>query len=524
MFLLIVNHIKETGYRVKLPYPLSKIFKARYKHPPEIQETNTDTTGQVAINPMTRSKFSLFNVLRLLGIILFYGSPVAYAAYNTPFAWKAFNSTTRFLGFQPVPTHSSETKEKESTAEVDSFFELHTDMKQIKRTISNHGINFLDLDLNDNGIVFDSNEEVYSLRKKLLESSKESKDSATKNLFTSLIDELDRVETMDNLVWGYDGPDPYNLSQANRPNCQVMGAIQSHLFDVENIQSLKKTIHVTNFVSSNGSFRIDVEIHLNGKVIQVPFEDLVKWMSIENIQQSFSIDNSLFIPYLTRAIEKEVEVPNAEAGSPITVLTDKDYIAIPITGLTDEVLINILTKAPNTPTLITTHSPLNEVTRDLTFNDIIDYWKKVLFNKAITTKYTYSPQAAESFIMNTKQLTQDIQTSIKIEPKKRRLGPKVWRMPRIKSTPDELLTQHVYAVKEVKNLNGESIVTALDSHGYEFNLKLKDIRKHIDSVVSLSNNFPAITNKSISSIAFALLFISALEIARRKIKKPKEQV
>jgi len=76
--------------------------------------------------------------------------------------------------------------------------------------------------------------------------------------------------------------------------------------------------------------------------------------------------------------------------------------------------------------------------------------------------------------------------------------------------PEEVSPYHSYTVKEFKIINGEPIVTLIDSNHIECDLTLKELRQYGRKITSESKNFPAFGEESQKSALLSLAAIIAI--------------
>ncbi len=448
------------------------------------------------------------------------GGIILYALAKNPVIHKGLNETTRFVGVNPSAHKQLETTKDIDGVQVDSFIGNYRGYEKLQKAIQNTKINVNELDLNDNKILFDNKEEIKQLISKLKE--------LDENKYKSEIKLLNEINITSQLIWGTNGPHPYNTIQGSRPNCQIMGAIQGQYLTPENIQNIKGKIQVANFNSQKEDFRIDTIVNLNGRTVYIPFEILAKWMSLKE-GSSDSYDGSLSTGILTYAIEKGVEnyitPPSPFPSAPPTIVTEKNYCHVFTTALSDDDLISVLSKAPETPVYIGTYGPGASSLQEHLVNRIKALPSLVFKNNAVeekvkseTEKDLYSPQQERYFIESVKSQVRDIELGRAFDS-----APTV----RVKSPEDKVLSEHVYTVKEVKKVNDKHIITIIDSHDTEYDLTIEELRKHSAVVIGLSENFPIMGEEGLEAALLALvafLLVSAGSKSLNKIILPEQKV
>ena len=448
------------------------------------------------------------------------GGIILYALAKNPVVYKGLNEATRFVGVNPSAYKQLETVKNVNGVQVDSFVGNYRGYEKLQRAIQETKINVNELDLNNNKTLFDNKEEIQQLILKLKE--------LDENKYKGEIKLLNEINVTSQLIWGTNGPHPYNTIQGSRPNCQIMGAIQGQFLTPENIQNIKSKIRVANFNSQKEDFRIDTIVNLNGRTVYVPFETLAKWMSLAE-GSSDSYDGSLSTGILTYAIEKGVEnyitPPSPFPSAPPTIVSEKNYCHVFTTALSDDDLIAVLSKAPGTPTYIGTYGPGSSSLQEHLINRIKTIPSLVFKNNAVkekvksgTEKDLYSHQEERYFIENVKSQVRDIEE-----------GRAFYSAPiaRVKSSEDKVLSEHVYTVKEVKKVNDKHIITIIDSHNTEYDLTIEELRKHSAVVIGLSENFPVMGEEGLEAALLALIALVLLTKASNGLNRiilPRENV
>ncbi len=454
----------------------------------------------------------------LNGVLGFTGAAVSagvlsYAVFKIPFTYKSLNEFIRLTGSHPIPQMQKELVENIDGVPVDSFVGNYRGYENVQKAIQDSKIKVSDLDFNKNKILFDNKEEIAQLIVRLKE--------LDENKYKNEIKLLNEINTTSQLIWGVSGPHPYNTIQGTRPNCQIMGAIQGQFLTEENVQNLKGKIQVTNFKSQGKDSRIDFRVNLNGQVVQVSFEDLVKWMSDNNESPSRSRDGALSVPVLTYAIEKSVgryiPPPSPYPSAPPTIISGQNYCHIFTTLLSDEDLIEVLSKAPKTPVFLGT---LQEDSKGLP-EQIINKIRERFSNPDIKADDNencefknkddnFSLLQADFFVNDFKNQVKGIQSGTLIDTS---------QTVRYKSPNSRILGNHIYTVKDIKKINGEYITTIIDSHGTECDIKLDELRKRADIVISLSENIPNIGKEGLQTILWAALAVFLISKATSSLNK-----
>lgn len=420
---------------------------------------------------------------------------VIYSLFQTPGTYKALNKIDQLFGRTSNASITTPISENPinniNGIPVDSFVSGYRDFTTIHKAILNTKINPQDLDSNKNNIILDAKGEI----NKLITIFK----SINENRFKDEIKLLEEIKITSQLIWGRNGPNIYITQQNERPNCQVMGVIQGSFTTNQNIQSVKGKVHVLNFNPSPENFRIDTMVKLNNKNIYVPFEALIDWMSIKTGSQSSSKDGSLSVPILTYVIEKELNnyggVPNPFPSSPNTLLLGKNYCLVPISTLSDNELINILSQAPNTPTNLITPRLITKRPETVNiFKDAFSYW-----SESSNLTNSRANLFMHTLLSNLENIKSDTSNPINYA-----------NYPNSKSPLKEIAADHRYTVKDFKKVNNEHITTIIDSNGFEHDLTLDEIRNYTSNIVTEPKNIPLIGAKGTEAILWTLITLMLL--------------
>lgn len=462
--------------------------------------------------------------------------------FKLPITKRAENEFYRYIGEQPAPYSLRFTDKYIDGKPVDRFIAQFDGFESIKevieREVKEGNLKSKDLDLDENGWIFDKPQEIKHLVAKLK--------SVDESKFTYEISLLELINTANQLIWGINSPNAYQPQQWGFDDCQVISALQAQLLTQENIQDIKARVRVTDFNPQDENFRIDTVIELDGRKFFIPYEALIKWMSPPGTAlRTDSSDGSLFVPIFTCAIEQILDdyhgVPNRFTSAAFTLATGKDNGSILIESLSDDELIKILSKAPDTPTFITTKlhnisdSNIGNVKSSLIseysyfFNSLRreeggsskqviqqnEHVPGVNAQKESTIQYpTSSGMKEKDFTGNIQKYMQEIRSTnnditlgankILNEQTKRR------------SFAPDVKPQHAYAVKEFKRSNGQYVVTAIDCDT-EFTLTLEGLRKHGRVIGSKSKNFPYIGGEGRQALLIGLFSILAVFTTAHKL-------
>lgn len=474
-----------------------------------------------------------------------YTAVILFALAKSSFMHLLANNIPQSLGWVPRATANREITPSYDGYLFDRFFQNHNKFDPV-RNIALEESPPRNLDINKTGTILDSPVEIENLRANLAEAKKKSAGTEREKEIEAAITTFDELNTLNQIIWGRD-LNPKNLFQGTRPNCQVMGGNQCLILTEKNIQVLKQTIEVTNYDLSEGNFFIDTVVHLqNGKHIPVPFCDLVKWMSPKHTIPSLSSDNSLAIPILTYALEKELTnnyertfPPGFPSSVPI-VLTGNDYSIMTVSPfylntLTDQELIRVLSQAPDSPILALSWGSYDDFKR----------WTSSKLNAP--KPFEFLPQSDEKageFLLKTKQVAKEVQLGSNTKS-----SPVFFQVPvevpkdltnnvsahnpgaPSSSTPNPTISNstttdtqstdlsrfpdnHVFVIKGYDP--NTKTVTLIDSHGVEYPpLTIDQFREITGAIVVETSHIPPISNETLITYLAALLGIYIL----RKVSK-----
>lgn len=474
-----------------------------------------------------RSARAGIETLRWAGILGLF----TYAAIKTPGSSKVVNDLFRLAGKQPTPVCSSSLENQKTLdgSPVDMFVSQFRDYGKIEQAIKEASIKIEDLDLNSNNILFDESIEIKTLISKLR--------AANSDKYKDEIILLQEIDVASQMLWGKSGPNPYDLIQAGRPNCQAMADIQSLLLTPEGSQILKSKVTVTEFSSSKENLKLSVNVKLNDGTVPISFEIMKKWMSPKEITPSHVKGNYLYLPIFTYALnESSVPyggIPSWLPSSTATLLTGENYNSTLTASLSDEELVKLFSNVNQSPVKITTS---NTKWNNPQWEDIKRDLSEMLEWLTQEERYTYSEEKAKQFIETTRKLAEEITSeghnhsfqNTSSAPKLIMLAslttpimPETINpaLPRQVSKEECLLSTHVYTVKGCKKVDGEYIVTLIDSHGTEFDLTMEQIRNHAFAIIAKSDKIPSIGSEGLIAILIGAGGIAMVRLGSNKLNK-----
>lgn len=445
-------------------------------------------------------------------------------------------TTNRILqstGWAPTPSNSKKSIPGFDENKYDNFFARQSEFGELLTILKDLNINPKTFASPNDGFIFDTRKERQKARELLSEKALHSTNEKTKSDAQSAIAIINRLDVLDQFLFGVDGLDPERFYQGGVPNCQVLAAVKGLCFTEANRQELKSLIEVTNYCLEKDNFYINTIVHLNGEEIPVPYSKIKERMSPRDYTPTSSTDGSLAFPILAYAIEEAANkydtIPHLlQSTSPI-LLTGKDYISIATWSLSNDELKDVLKLAPNTPITVGSYMQFDE----LTISNLKRQWNEK-FNKP---PVIYSPQKEEEFIKSMQQRVIEIESSTKNTPEKNNVTVSVDPLKNVPlaevtaaTLPAEkrkgslfpeqtrqsdrkpltsIVSNHQYAIK---SFDGNEIIVT-DSHGVEYEpLDLESFRKHMFIVVLPRENVP-LTNSN-STIPSLLILISLLLIRK----------
>lgn len=520
------------------------------KHnPTSTKDTNNSEQPLKETKPVGLLRKTLNGTLNVTKALLTLGILSYVTLYKIPGTQKLTNEAYRQTGARPIPSASlnSDKERYLGGVPVDHFVSNYRDFEKIERAVENERIDIEKINSNQNKWVLDESIEINKLIAEL-KSKNESK-------FNEEIKLLEEINLVSGLIWGKKGPATHSISQGGKLICQITSIIQGNTIDNENIQRLKSKIKVSNFNPSLKDFKIDFIVELNGHEISIPFERLIKEMNPLDLsnEHAESIDGTmyrptLYVPVLTYALETELDKfggsPSFSSATPATLLTSNDYCSVDISSLSNGELINILSKAPKTPILISTQryirknngfdiedrlkqikgkledfADFSSEARDSNISDKQEndtsYEAFNVYANEIIEKIkgdNYSKSRAKFLIVRLLNHVHYLKTSEDLSP----IGKEVIKQA-VSNPPTNTLTPyHSYSVKEIKEVNGEYIVTLLDQNK-EFNLTLDELRTYCNKITATTDTFPNFGVESTKSLLISLMLIAAILFLSHKL-------
>lgn len=440
---------------------------------------------------------------RNLHNIVVYTLLLGTAGIFTPGFWKAVNYGLQTNAIELVPRPSNLRNINETYNEVpyDSFFRNFHGFNEILDTIRKANINPFDLDINKNGYILDSKEEVRELILRFEEAKKTTHEKETIEQYNNAINLLTRFNSLSQLIWGTDGPKADNVSQRNEPTCQGMSFLKGLFLTPENTQYAKGLITVTDY-NLGPNPTINTSVRINGKNILVDFSELEIAMSPQGYNPSQSNDGSLFTTILSHAMKKSSpdKIPNIWPSSSPILLTDRNHSTIAIISLTNEELREYLSKAPDTVITVASTFDINDIKNGINYRsnnwvspqyspEKINEFRNAMSDRALLlsstpkgTSTTGQPalvpvsMPAPSSTNTSKGAPPPVQIASSFPPSSAVSG----NNQNIGGAKD-ISQGHIYVIEKYNSEN--DTLTLVDSHGVRINLTGDEIRDRLIAIV-----------------------------------------
>lgn len=475
---MLVNSIRRPTTRIPIPFVGSpSLYPISNKNGEKEKEKQTKSLFRRAIAHFfsrPKSKLDLLKRLISAGI-------VSYAVFKSPALYLGLNNalSSSLLGITPKANAEGIdlpfTKPFLHKENFDNFVKHTDDFQRIHAAIHQSGIeDSQTLDLDKNGIILDIDDEYRHLIDLLERNKSKVQDKDQLSSYEASLKSLKETRELNKILWGKEGPKIDNINQVGG-NCQIVADILGSCFTPENIQRLKSMVRVVDYNLNKKNFYIDCVVYLNGKLVEVKYNELRNWRQIKP-------KDAPEAPYIIAyAIEKELKnnyVPNpyTPSSAASTLLLRQDYSLLPTFALSDATLIQILRHAPY---LIIKFGSYPE-------------------------PGDYTGRIGGYFTGKTTQTEEEIKSRIR--------------------------PYHEYVVKEVKFNNGETkvLVTTLnpDHNRYEeVELTIGELRSHMLTISAPNNLLPLFDSKTLQTylISFALILLIRVGFIKLENLKKKEQ-
>lgn len=411
------------------------------------------------------------------------------------------NEAAKKLALTPKANKTQSIETSDELANYDSFVRNHRTFSEVLYAINEANIQVKDL--SGDGILLNTPEEIDDL---IATFKRVQQTSSSSFNYDMAIDLLNEIKLFDQLIFGTN-PSPDDLRQNNRPNCQVMAAIQAHYLTPQNFQHLKEMIRVEDYSLDENDFYINFIATRNNEPVRIPFQKLAEWMSPEGIIPSSTLRNDLGIPIYTLLIEEKLTedfdgTPSANPAAALTLLTGKNYSSISTLALDDRQLENIFKLAPDTPITVGSYSSTRELLKSIS--------DKFFGHNG----HEYSPEKAKLFVNITQKKTEEIVFhNSTTTTQATNITPEA-TLPKA-----DIITNHVFVVKNISYVNGKPLVHFIDSHGIEYKpLSIEQIRDKISVISMPTNKVPPFSNKSLFALLLAIPSGIGIRIGINRLK------
>ena len=330
--------------------------------------------------------------LRHLAYAIFFG----YAAVKTPGLWLGANNAARGLGKIPGTNEVDLRKiasrsylfpfpeeVNASTTDIDNFVENYEGFPKVLDAAQISKIKDpKPLDENGNHILLDTSREIENLIRLFQDSLETLEDNEDKQKVEEAICLLNEISLVSEKLWGRDGPNLDNIYQHGK-NCQIVADLIGLALTPENIQKLKGSVRVTEFDLKNQYPYINTLVVIGSDAIPVLHNKLAEWYGCDVLavpykgseegESSQIHDPILGTKVLAYAIEKKLQdkytpIPHTLTSSSTTLITGENYSTIPLPFISDETLIEILKKAPDTIIKLGSYPTISDYTTRIAEN------------------------------------------------------------------------------------------------------------------------------------------------------------
>lgn len=267
------------------------------------------------------------------------------------------NESLAKLNLVPNPV---DTQNHKAQNNLDNFVLNFPGSEKITEAILRGEIDQEKLDINTNGRILDTTPEYENLITQLQKKHSESTTESDKIFYEEVINLLTTLKELNKHVWGENGINSDKIFQVDN-ECAIISDVIGSALTEQNIQDLlKANLRITSFDLSGKEPKIDFEVTIGGKRIQIPSYTLNKYRDL------YRFDDSVRGPSaIVRALEKELDENYIidslrPLASSSTLLTNEKYYTIPLALLSDEALEQILKTAPNKIIKIGTFYPETE--------------------------------------------------------------------------------------------------------------------------------------------------------------------
>ncbi len=246
---------------------------------------------------------------------------------------------------------------------IDGFANNFNGFNNVLDLLNQEQIDLSLLDGSTNRILFNNSSDFDKLIEILSTRLKETSDTNKINKYNEAIKTLNDCKILYGIVWGRNRLDPNTIYQYEN-ECNIAAAvIGASLNDKNTNRFLKSNVKILEYDLSRKELILSFGVNVNGKTIKVHHLEI----------NQFSENNKFKAPLgpiaITIAIERELGtnyIPNPY--NPLcasnTLLTGESYYNIPVRSLSQQSLIGIIKKAPNTLITVGTYPRIDEYIGD----------------------------------------------------------------------------------------------------------------------------------------------------------------
>jgi len=310
--------------------------------------------------------------LRNLHNITTYGLLTVIGAGLTPGGMKTFNNALQTSSAVPTPSGIVEEAVIINDVQSDGFLSNFPESKTLFSAFNILHVDSKNFDLNKDGTVLDSKDELVHANKILVEGLKTVSNSESIKIIKDAIKFLNEYYILSVIVWGENGPTKNSVSQNDEYNCQLMSPLRARLFTHENTQKIKSEVRITSQDLNSNKPNINFEVLVNGKWIPLSYQEVKNTSCPADFNPSASKDKSLFTSLFKAAYSKasNAPVPNVYFQTSSTMLADTDYIPMLTIAMSDNELRNVFSRAPEKIVTVAGQFSLSDIKNGIDLRNI----------------------------------------------------------------------------------------------------------------------------------------------------------
>ena len=487
---------------------------------PFFKDNQPNSTTKTSLGPLV--KYPLKFLCKLPSILI-YSTLFLIGAGSTPGFWKEVNAILQSEGFGYVPKPQGEkiTYVRNYAYPFDNFVQNFNGFDLILEAIHRANINPDSLDLDKSGYILDTKEELKELIVMLGELNPASEEE--KELYTKATSLLRDINTISQLIWGNEGPNPNVVSQNEEPTCQGTSPLRGLFIPPELTQAAKGMVRVTNYSLGENPF-IDTKVLINGREINTPYSELARSQSPIAYNASASTDDSLFTGIFSLAMKKASpdRIPNFWPSSSLTLLTNTNYSVFGLMAFSDSELDEILSSSNESLMTVASTFTLGDVKNGLELrvadwvNPPCSRVKENNFrNRTLERKNDI--QAGRTPKENKPSLPEkptQLASTASFPPGATASKPATTPKPIL--GPKDVRRGHVYLKENYDMRTG--VLRISDSHGDVVNLPRNEIRKRLIAVVAEDDKLDFFSDRSFPTYGLVIGAGLGYFFGKRKIK------